>query len=68
MKGWQYKWVEMAAEWSLLGGQDDPADSAQLEYAFNDLGGKGWELVNVLDKSAGQPATRVVAVFKRPLD
>jgi hypothetical protein len=69
MRGWQYKWVEVTAEWSLLGGHEGGGDPIQVEGALDEFGRQGWELVSAFDKGVaqGQGGTRVLAVFKRPL-
>lgn len=46
---WEYKTVKMKAK-GVMGGL---VDTEELEARLNELGSRGWELVNVFDTSAG---------------
>jgi hypothetical protein len=60
---WEYKTVKMKAK-GIMGGL---VDTEELEARLNELGSRGWELVNVFDTSAGYGHSRlIIAVFKRP--
>lgn len=60
---WEYKTVKMKAR-GVFGGE---VDTDELEARLNELGARGWELVNVFDTNHGYGQSRlIIAVFKRP--
>jgi hypothetical protein len=60
---WEYKTVQLKAK-GVMGGL---IDQEEFEASLNELGARGWELVNVFDTNYGYGTTRlIVAVFKRP--
>lgn len=60
---WEYKTVKVKAK-GAMGGL---LDTEEFEAKLNELGARGWELVNVFDTSASYGYSRlVVGVFKRP--
>ena len=60
---WEYKTVQLKAK-GVMGGL---VDQEAFEASLNELGARGWELVNVFDTNYGYGTTRlIVAVFKRP--
>lgn len=62
MEKWEYKTLKFKTK-GVFGGIIDTED---FEYALNQLGDNGWELVSCFDTNQSQGASReVIAVFKR---
>lgn len=60
---WEYKTIKMKAR-GVIGGL---VDTEELDARLNEMGARGWELVNVFDTSASYGYSRlIIAVFKRP--
>lgn len=64
MKKYEYKTVEFEADDSKLS-KSMHIDSTEIEQILNNLGEKGWELVNSIDYALNGFTRKVILFFKR---
>lgn len=64
---WEYRTEKFDSSYGFLGGTQ--FDTGSLNGILNELGGEGWDLINVFDVKRRDGGTKhVVAIFKRPMN